>query len=363
MRPQVAGTMSSAVKEWVKQLPGVRATVRRLGLSSRGAWLFRREVLEWTADAGLVQQLPLPYRLFVWYASTFFAHSRARDLPGGRTAFRTASLVRRLTSAEKAGVPLWIADMEVVVDLHDPRFLQVVNELYQSVDTAFLAEFVREGDTFLDVGANHGAFALVASRLVGASGRVVAVEPQPQLAEAVERSLLATAPGPFEVHALALGDHDGMVDLLIPRSYSGTAGVFSAYSGTHPHRRVSVPLRRGDEALDWERFPGSLFVKLDVEGSEYAFLRGAQEMIRTLRPVLLMEINAEAMEAAATSGEAMKELLQNLGYAEYAELDDLSARLPLGKLDVSPQVSRNVLVFAPGRVGRTASSGEDVSAS
>lgn len=337
--------MLATIKDRIKRIPGIQTAVRRLGLSSQGAWLFRRDVLGWTSEAVLTEQLPLSYRLFAWYASTFFAHSRARDLPGGRMAFRAASLARRLTGAEETRAPLRVVDMEVVVDLQDPRFLQVVNELAQSVDTAFLAEFVREGDTFLDVGANHGAFALVASRLVGSSGLVVAVEPQPRLAEAVEYSLSATAPGPFEVHALALGDREGTVDLLVPHSYSGTAGVFSAHSGTHPHRRVAVPLRRGDEALDWQRFPGSLFVKLDVEGSEYAFLRGARKMIRALRPVLLMEINADSMAASATSEEALKGLLQDLGYAEYAELDAHDLRLPLSGLDMAPQISRNVLVF------------------
>jgi len=235
--------------------------------------------------------------------------------------------------------------MEVVVDLHDPRFLQVVNELAQSVDTAFLAEFVGEGDTFLDVGANHGAFALVASRMVGPSGLVVAIEPQPRLAEAVQRSLAATARGPFEVHALALGDHKGTVDLLIPHSYSGTAGIFSEHSGTHPHRRVSVPLRRGDDSLQWTEFPGSLFVKLDVEGSEYAFLRGAREMIQSLQPVLLMEINADSMKASATSEKALKQLLEELGYVAYAELAAHDRRYPLSDLDMAPEISKNVLVF------------------
>lgn len=337
--------MPSPIKERIKQIPGLRTAVRRLGLSSQGAWLFRRDVLQWTDEAALVEQLPASYRVFAKYAATFFARTGARDLPAGRFAFRAAWLARRLSGAGDTRTPLQVAGMEVVVDLRDPRFLQVVNELAQSVDTAFLADFVEEGDTFLDVGANHGAFALVASRLVGPSGLVVAVEPQPRLAEAVQRSLEATAQGFFEVHALALGDREGTVDLLIPHSYSGTAGIFSEHSGTHPHRRVSVPLRRGDDTLRWKQFPGSLFVKLDVEGSEYAFLRGAQEMIRTLQPALLMEVNADSMKASATSEESIKQLLEELGYAAYAELDAHHQRHPLRDLDMAPEISKNVLLF------------------
>lgn len=338
--------MIASIKEHIKRIPGVQNAVRRMGLTSRGSWLFRREVLEWMQRPAVVEQLPLSYRLFARYASGFFSASDAQDLPAGRALFRVVSAASRLAGPNADMARLSIDDMEVVVDLRDPRFLQVVNELTRSVDTAFLKDFVQPGDTFMDVGANHGAFALVASRIVGKDGHVVAVEPQPHLARAVDESLHATAQGSFKVYALALGDREGHVDLLIPQSYSGAAGVFSAYSGTHPHRRVTVPLRRCDEVFDWEQFPGSLFVKLDVEGSEYAFLQGAREMIRARRPVLLMEINAEALEASTTSEQELKALLHDLGYTEYAELDAHMVRHPLSELNMAPEISRNVLLFS-----------------
>lgn len=337
--------MPRPLKEKLKRIPGLQTLARRFGLASQGSWLFRRDVLGWTAEPAVVEQLPLTYRAFAGYASAFFSRSKRRRLPAGRIAFQAASVAHRLAKRGKTLARLRVEGLEVVVDLQDPRFLQVVNELSRRVDTAFLAEFVKAGDTFIDVGANHGAFALVASRLVGPSGHVVAVEPQPRLAEAVEQSLSATAPGSFEVHALALGDRDGTVDLFVPRSYSGTAGVFAAHSGTHPHRRVSVPLRRFDDEVTWRQFPGSVFVKLDVEGSEYAFLRGAAEMIRARRPVLLMEFNRGALDASATSEELLTSLLQDLGYTDYAELDAPAVRRPLRDIATAAQGTRNVLVF------------------
>jgi FkbM family methyltransferase len=336
--------MPLSLKELVKRVPGVNFVARRVGLSSQGSWLFRRHVLTWTTEPAVVGQLSLPYRLFARYAAAYFARTEARDLLAGRLVFRAAAVARRLTKEANPLAQLCVDGLDVVVNLDDPRFLQVVNELSRRVDTSALRELVKEGDTFMDIGANHGAFALVASQIVGTSGRVVAVEPQPLLAEAVERSLRATALGPFEVHALALGDRSGTVDLFIPLSYSGTAGLFAGHSGTHPHRRVAVPLRRCDDALDWQRFPGSLFVKLDVEGSEYAFLEGAREMIRARRPVLLMELNATSMAASGTSEGALKTLLGELGYGAYAELETPHTRLPLTELDLNIG-DRNILIF------------------
>src|SRR5262245_30307870 len=44
---------------------------------------------------------------------------------------------------------------------------------------ALFARILRPGDTYLDVGAHVGLHTLVAGRLVGPGGRVIAVEPQP----------------------------------------------------------------------------------------------------------------------------------------------------------------------------------------
>ena len=39
---------------------------------------------------------------------------------------------------------------------------------------------IRRGDTVLDVGAGIGEFSITASRLAGANGTVVAIEPSPE---------------------------------------------------------------------------------------------------------------------------------------------------------------------------------------
>ena len=87
-----------------------------------------------------------------------------------------------------------LSGYQVFLATLDMRLFQVVNELAtQDTDTRVLSSLLSEGDTFLDVGANHGSFAIVASKLVGANGFVVAVEPQPRLAKALGKSLTANA--------------------------------------------------------------------------------------------------------------------------------------------------------------------------
>jgi 23S rRNA U2552 (ribose-2'-O)-methylase RlmE/FtsJ len=41
-----------------------------------------------------------------------------------------------------------------------------------------LKKILREGDVFLDIGANEGFFSIIASKLVGKTGKVISIEPQ-----------------------------------------------------------------------------------------------------------------------------------------------------------------------------------------
>ena len=52
---------------------------------------------------------------------------------------------------------------------------------YEPQETAILRELLKPGMTFVDVGANWGYFTLVGAHLVGPSGRVISLEPEPRL--------------------------------------------------------------------------------------------------------------------------------------------------------------------------------------
>lgn len=304
-------------------------------------WLFYRSIVHWVADPSLAGQLPVLYRILGIYCRIYFKlFPSATYLKGGRRLFYFASRLHSLFGGE--GIrKMQVGNYVVYIDLLDARFLQVVNELKGNVPTKTLGAFLSAGDTFIDAGANQGGFSIVASHLIGPTGRIFAFEPQERLVDAVRLSL-AQAPAKFEVFPIALGDVNDKVDYVVPLSYSGTAGLFAEFSGKDGYVLTRVTIRKCDDVLDWKMFYGSLFIKLDVEGAEYKFLSGAAEMIKALKPTILMEINPQAMKSAGTHPEVMLALLKSLGYKKFRPETDLGTTLPVE--EISFQTQYNILL-------------------
>jgi len=300
---------------------------------SPGKWIFKKRKLINVFDTEVTKQLPLLYRLLAWYV---YAKNilNLKNTPDEISVF---GLVRKITKvlSLKEVCRIEVGDKVVFLDLMDPRFIQVINEV-KGTDTQVLEILLDRGDTFIDVGANHGSFAVVASHLVGPEGHVCAFEPQPRLSGLVRQSL-QEAVSSHEVHQLALGDVPGEVTLYVPTDTSGSAGIYKGHSATHESRRINVPMRKFDEMADWEDYPGRLVLKLDVEGSEIPFLRGASEMIEKRRPVLIIEIHPGTLEASGHTGEELKKTLYRLGYETYSSPSTPRAEHSLSDLPVSEQ--------------------------
>lgn len=209
----------------------------------------------------------------------------------------------------------------VCVDLQDFRSLWALDELRGEHPIArFLERELREGDTFLDVGANHGSYSLLACQLVGQSGRVIAFEPQPILARLLRKSFAANAFWQGAAHEVACIDQCMDLTFYIPSTGSGSAGVHRLFSGTAGHRRLTVQGSTLDSRLEGVALPGKIIIKLDVEGSELLFLKGAIGLLSTRRPVVVFELNPQALRASGATGEHLLDAFESLGY-RFALLD------------------------------------------
>jgi FkbM family methyltransferase len=182
-----------------------------------------------------------------------------------------------------------------------------------------------------DIGANGGFFSThLAQMLAARAPRVYAFEPVPatfaKLAQAVQRLDLSASVVPVPA---AVVDNPGPVRI----SYSERNSLLARVSprGLNPRVGDKLAQARGitlDEfCASVEAFPQLL--KIDVEGSETAVLRGARDLLsRPDRPAVLFEYNPVALTESGSSVQALLDLLA--GYAVHY-VDDLAGqKIPFG---------------------------------
>jgi FkbM family methyltransferase len=143
------------------------------------------------------------------------------------------------------------------------------------------------GGVALDVGANWGLFAHRLARLVGPHGRVHAFEPNPLHTATLAR--LASRTGNLTVHLKGASDRSGVARLSVPVHEGRAVSALASLSGEERGESVPVELTTLDAALALAESPIDL-IKIDVEGHELPALRGAEAILRTSRPAVLVEI-------------------------------------------------------------------------
>jgi FkbM family methyltransferase len=161
--------------------------------------------------------------------------------------------------------------------------------LHEFTDMMLALHFLREGDLFLDIGANIGSFTILASGVRGADSW--AFEPDLGTAACLDRNIdLNNLRGRVKVFKTALGDSDGTVRFTRGLDTINHV-VTDATQETH-----EVPSARLDTTLGDAR---PAMIKIDVEGYEEAVLRGAA---RTLAcdSLKLIEIETITPEIATT---------------------------------------------------------------
>jgi FkbM family methyltransferase len=150
------------------------------------------------------------------------------------------------------------------------------------------------------VGANIGFFSLIAARLVGETGTVVAFEPLPVNVEQLRRNA-ALNQFPIEVVPDAVAAHDGDVMFGDKAGRRDTAHIGG---GSFQVRAIAID--------SWVRERHLLpdVVKIDAEGAEIDVLRGAAETIRVHRPEILVEVHWLGRDFTRY----VEEVLHPLGY-------------------------------------------------
>jgi FkbM family methyltransferase len=187
-----------------------------------------------------------------------------------------------------------ISESRIIAAHRDCGVSALINSqgLYNYNNMSWLKELTARGGTFFDIGANIGAFTLVASEQH--SCQVLAFEPHPETFRRLERNIELNGRTNARAFNLALSNQTG--DAVLTEGADSSTNRVAAPG----HAGVAIQCVRADQFCR-EHHVRPTLVKIDVEGFELEVLEGFGDMLGDVG-VVLVEINGLSDARGAGSG-------------------------------------------------------------
>ena len=178
--------------------------------------------------------------------------------------------------------------------------------LHECHDMGFVLHFLREGELFLDIGANIGSYTILASGVVAAE--TISFEPVPStfqhLMDNIYINRIVDRVTPLNV---AVGSEEGELEMMADQDTVNRVVRDEIYTG----EKVNVPVVIIDEVLAG-RVPK--LIKIDVEGFETLVIQGAIQTLKNPKlEAILMELNGSG-EAYGFDEQKLHQNMIDLGF-------------------------------------------------
>lgn len=185
--------------------------------------------------------------------------------------------------------------------------------IWDPTATEYLSEILEPGNVFLDIGANAGYFTLLAGKYVGPTGRVLAVEPNPLMAEQVRRNASRSGLINVQVEEVACSDSPKSSRLYLGPP-SNTGGSSLSDRNTTTTEWVDVACVQADDLVRKYHLSRIDLVKIDVEGAEHDVLRGMNTILADHRPKIVMELIDDLLGSFSTTIDSVLSYLKTFQY-------------------------------------------------
>jgi len=160
----------------------------------------------------------------------------------------------------------------------DPDDLVVSESLgfgkrWSPMETEIIKSNLKEGDTFVDVGAHIGYFTLIAARLVGPHGHVYSFEPNPRSFNILQKNIKANNLENVTAINKAVTNKTSSTYLYLNMQNTGDTRI------TNPNRETNK-VKVKTTTLNKELKNKSIdFIKIDVQGAEPLVLNGGKKIL------------------------------------------------------------------------------------
>ncbi|MBD2452894.1 FkbM family methyltransferase [Nostoc sp. FACHB-87] len=212
----------------------------------------------------------------------------------------------------------------------------------------FLNRFISPGMVFLDIGAYHGIYSIIAGRKVSTTGKVYTFEPTPSHYRRINHHLWLNKIENVVVEQLALSDSDGTTEFHIPVNGVMTVGSLKpSLFSRGKLKAITVETTRLDTYIEKQKIEKIDIIKVDVEGAEMLFFEGAKATFKHFQPLLILEAIDVACEPWGYKASALlSKVQQDYDYVLY-EFDEQGYLSPHNICETYPSVSNANFLAVP----------------
>jgi FkbM family methyltransferase len=208
---------------------------------------------------------------------------------------------------------------------------------YEPSQTQIVKNYVKEGDSVIDVGAHVGYYTLLLSQLVGKTGKVYAFEPDPKNFELLKKNIEVNGFENVELIQKAVSNKTEIIKLYLGDEDRATNRIYDAQLND-TKKSIEIKTISLDEYIKDKKID---FVKIDVEGSELGVLKGMKSIFQENKQIkIITEFFPFLIEK---SGNKPKEILKELENLNF-EMFEILYKESNEKIDVNNYLKKNDVI-------------------
>ena len=175
------------------------------------------------------------------------------------------------------------------------KYLKLGKNPFDKDLIALAQKYVNADSVVWDIGANVGVFSFSSATFVS-SGSIVLFEPDIFLAGLLRKSANISNYRNKKIIVVpaAVSGNDGIAEFLIAKNGRATNSLkeFGGHATMGGVRETQhVPVYKVETLL--KELPAPDVVKIDVEGAEEAVLRNASTLLKSIRPIIILEVSKD----------------------------------------------------------------------
>lgn len=209
---------------------------------------------------------------------------------------------------------------------------------YQPIVSEIFKKYLKNGDTFIDVGANIGYFSMIAAGFVGKNGQIHSFEPVPEYFHKLENLSKNNSQYNITVNQFALGDEEKYSKIYISgRSGIGDNTFFPVFlENAGNNKTAEVSIRRLDKYIKEKKIENIKLIKIDVEGFEFPVLKGLKDYFLKCKktglfPLIICEICPKACTIQGHKLRDMFDYMREFSYYPF-ETVNIDKRIDINKM-------------------------------